>query len=85
MARHEIRPVLRTLRGWDAEGRVHEAGQSAFLWRYLQGYDYLIRKNPFLLLGLIEEQTQDVRTRRTRWRRITQNLRWPRRKQDHRA
>jgi len=85
LAVHEIRPVLRTLRAWDAEGKLHKANQGAFLWRYLKGYDYLIRRNPWLLLGLIEEQTQAVRTRRTRWRRFTQNLRWPRRKRGHPA
>lgn len=83
--KHEIRPLLRTLRGWDAEGRLHEADSGAFLWRYLQGYDYLIREDPRLLLKLIDAQTKDVRTRRTAWRRFTQNLRWPRRKRDRPA
>jgi hypothetical protein len=78
---HEIRPLLRTLRGWDADGTLYEGpADPAFLWRYLQGYDYLIREEPRLLLKLIAAQTKDVRTRRTAWRRLTQNLRWPRRR-----
>ena len=83
--RHEIRPVLRTSRAWDAEGVAHEADHGAFLWRYVQGYDYLIEATPWVLMALVRAQTQEIRTRRTRWRRFTQSLRWPRRRLAPRA
>ncbi|HKY94655.1 MAG TPA: hypothetical protein VJL84_05085 [Kiloniellales bacterium] len=85
LAKHEIRPLLRTLRGWDAEGRLHEADGGAFLWRYLKGYDYLISEYPWVLRRLINNQLVAPRTRRTAWRRLTQNLHWPRRKRDRAA
>jgi hypothetical protein len=77
MARHEVRPILRTLRGFDADGTAHEADNGPFLLRYLGGYDYLVEQRPELLLRLIKAQTVRPKTLRAPWRRLTQNLRWP--------
>ena len=76
--RHEIRPVLRTLRAWDAEGVLHEANPAGFLWRYLRGYDYLLNEDPDRLPDLLDEQMAPVRTHRTVWRRIALTLGRPR-------
>lgn len=77
LRRHQVRPVRRTLCGYDADGTVVEGDDGRFLFRYLQGYDYLIEQYPMLLMGLIRAQTQLPRTLRSPWRRLVQNLRWP--------
>lgn len=80
LKRHEVRPVRRTLRGFDADGTVHEGDEGSFLLRYLQGYDYLIERRPTLLMSLVRAQTQLPKRLRSPWRRVAQNLRWPRRR-----
>lgn len=78
MARHGARHLQRTLRGWDAEGRLHEADEGPFLLRYLQGYDYVIEQQPWMLRRIIRDQTERPRVPRRGWRRLAQNLHWPR-------
>jgi len=80
LERHEGRPVFRTLRGFDADGTVHQGNPGAFLLRYLRGYDYLIEQDPELMMQLVKAQTELPKTLRTAWRRLTQNLRWPARR-----
>jgi len=74
LARHGVRPLVRTLRGYDAAGRAQESDAGAFLLRYLQGYDYLIAQHPWVLRRLIDEQTLRPRVVR-HWRRLLRELR----------
>ncbi len=78
LARHRVRPYLRTLRGYDANGVVQEANPGSFLLRYLQGYDYLIQQRAWLLPRLVNDQIARRRLVRRPWSRLLQNLHWPR-------
>ena len=83
--RHDIRPVQRTARAWDAAGVLHEANHGAFLWRYVQGYAYMIEKWPWMLMVLVRAQTQELRLPRTPGQRFRQRLRRLLRRPDRRA
>ncbi len=78
MARHGLRPLRRTLRAWDADGRLHEADEGPFLLRYLQGYSYVIEAQPWMFRRTIKDQVERPRIPRRGWRRLAQNLHWPR-------
>jgi hypothetical protein len=75
MARHEVRPLKRTLAGYDAEGRPTPADGGSVLLRYLQGYDYLIARDPKLLARLVADQTRSPRVLRSPWKRLTKPFR----------
>jgi hypothetical protein len=74
LARHRVRPLVRTLRGYAADGRAQEADEGPFLLRYLQGYDWLIASHPWVLRRLVEEQTHRPHIVR-HWRRLLYRLR----------
>jgi len=91
LTEHNLAPIKRTLYGCDETGARIPLDQARFLLDYVGGYEYLIERDPRMLLRIAKEQLArrlpvELRKRRTRgvlrrwWRRLVRGPKvWRRR------
>jgi hypothetical protein len=56
LSEHNLSPIKRTLFACDESGKRIEMSKGSFELAYLNGYDYLIARNPRLLLHITRDQ-----------------------------
>jgi hypothetical protein len=61
LSEHNLAPTKRTLFGCDESGKRIEMSQGSFQLAYLGGYDYLIERDPRLLLRITRDQLAQER------------------------